>query len=109
MVAWTALISRPAWVGLERIFRRIRQFFSVALARSPGARSAEWARLTAFIPPDSGRWKDLRSPDRAGAPERCSDRGAEALVGGVRERGRPNLGHRRGDAVVTGGAGVMPD
>jgi hypothetical protein len=35
---WMALTRVVAWLGLERILRRIFQLFSWALARSPGPR-----------------------------------------------------------------------
>ncbi len=35
-------------LGLERILRRMRQFFSWELARSPMARMRAWAVLAAF-------------------------------------------------------------
>jgi hypothetical protein len=40
-----ALASCPARQGQQR---RMREFFSWAFARSPGARSFAWARLAAF-------------------------------------------------------------
>ena len=59
MTAWTALTTVVAEAGLERILRRSRQFFRSALARSPGARGAEWARLTAFCAWESGSEQNL--------------------------------------------------
>ncbi|WP_226358227.1 hypothetical protein [Pseudonocardia sp. ICBG601] len=47
MRVWTAATSWVAWLGLERILRRIFQFFSSALTRSPGARRRAWARAPA--------------------------------------------------------------
>jgi len=38
---WMALMRVVVWAGLERILRRMRQFFSLAFARSPGARMSE--------------------------------------------------------------------
>jgi hypothetical protein len=43
-----ALASCPALHGQQRSFRRMRQDFSWALARSPGARSRACARLASF-------------------------------------------------------------
>jgi hypothetical protein len=47
-----ALAMRPACQGQQRSLRRMCQVLSWALARSPGPRSAAWARLAAFC--DSG-------------------------------------------------------
>src|SRR3954451_22236981 len=83
---WMALTRMVVWAGLERILRRMRRFFSSALARSPGARSPEWARLTAFWPLDRLLRANFRVAQVvAHAPVWDSYGGTGAVIRGVGE------------------------
>jgi len=103
-----ALTSRVAWVGLERILRRMRQFFRSALARSHGARSWAMEGLTAFMPADTRSGDEpAGGPVEADLAVRGPDRRADAVVGAVRLHGHVGRAQGGRQGVLGGGAGVM--
>ncbi len=61
-----ALAICPARQGQQRSLRRMCQFLSWALARSPGERSRAWARLACFW--DSGLFRPLYGVMACSAP-----------------------------------------
>jgi hypothetical protein len=105
---WMTLMRMVVWAGLERILRRMRRFFNSALARSPGARSPEWARLHAFLTGGEAAASELSGASViANATVRDSYRGAGAVIRGVGVGSDVRAGQGFADAVLRGGAGVV--
>jgi hypothetical protein len=89
-----ALASCLARQGQQRSFRRMRQVFSRAMARSPGEPSRAWTRLVSFWEAGLFRRRRQRSPLSASTtrPEAASSRTMPQIRVAVRSSTAPGSG-----------------
>jgi hypothetical protein len=105
--AWTALTRIVAWAVLEQILCRMRQFFSSALARLPGARRPACAVDRCLVGGELAAEELLGGPVVSHASVRDRDGVSDAVVGGLGERGDTSIGQGDAEADDTGGAGIV--